>query len=117
MTGVSHTIRWPRLLAAVFVLLAAWAGWRWMSSDKLPRPPEDPRLTSDTPYRNVRPEVNYVGGEICGSCHAEQAASYRRHPMGKSLAPVSEAAPLESFEPARHKPFAAFGFRFLVVRL
>ena len=41
----------------------------------------------DSPYRNSRPDVGYVGEATCSRCHAEIAESYRRHPMGRSLDP------------------------------
>ena len=34
-----------------------------------------------------RPD-NYVGSQACNACHSEIAASYARHPMGRSIRPV-----------------------------
>ncbi|MBO0697614.1 MAG: hypothetical protein J2P46_04410, partial [Zavarzinella sp.] len=34
-------------------------------------PPPDPRLTFDTPFRNVRPDVAYVGDAACAPCHQD----------------------------------------------
>jgi predicted CXXCH cytochrome family protein len=42
-----------------------------------------------TPWRNARPDVNYVGDSACARCHAEIAETFRRHPMGRSLAPIA----------------------------
>ena len=37
-------------------------------------PPElDPRLTFATPYRNVRPDVEYVGDPSCANCHVSHS--------------------------------------------
>jgi len=56
---------------------------------------DDPRLTSKTIYRNVRPDVHYLGDSACIGCHQEMAQSYHRHPMAQSLAPQSQAEPIE----------------------
>lgn len=77
---------------------------------------EDPRLTFATPYRNVHPEVNYVGDETCAQCHLDQAEHYRQHPMGRSFTPVARIAASECLEPTTHIPFEAFGFQFRVER-
>src|SRR5262249_34349486 len=69
-----------------------------------------------TPYRNVQPEVQYVGDETCCQCHQEQAETYRRHPMGRSFAPMSEAVPVERYGPAGLHPFEKSGFKFQVER-
>ena len=52
----------------------------------------DPRVANATPFRNARPDVKYVGDAACAQCHAEQAETYGRHPMGRSLAPAARAA-------------------------
>jgi hypothetical protein len=72
----------------------------------------DPRLTYPTPYRNVRPDVRYVGDAACAECHAAVAESYRHHPMGQSLAPVAERPPLESYDRTANNPFSKLGFEF-----
>jgi len=43
-------------------------------------------------YENTGPGVNYVGDKACVRCHAEIAETFRRHPMGQSLAPIADAA-------------------------
>ena len=50
----------------------------------------DPRLTYTGPYRNVRPDVAYVGDAPCAGCHEAIAKSFARHPMGRSLVPVAD---------------------------
>jgi hypothetical protein len=92
---------WPRAPVTIFSASA---------------PPPDPRLTYPTRYRNVRPEVEYVREERCADCHADIAAAYRQHPMGRSLAPVGDASPLESYAEAAHNPFDAAGFHYVVER-
>lgn len=69
-----------------------------------PAPP-DPRVGYPTPFRNVRPEVGYIGDEACARCHPGIAASYHAHPMGRSAEPASRASPLERFDPTAHTTF------------
>src|SRR5262249_30861726 len=80
-------------LLALFALLAAWR-WRPMGRSPVivapaetPSQPgrheavtDDPRLTFATPYRSVRPEVQYVGDDACSACHRRLFQSYRSHP-------------------------------------
>jgi hypothetical protein len=115
--------RWTtlRLVTAVLAFLGclAFAAWAWW-----PRPPRlaapekatDPRLTFATSFANVRPEVGYVGDAVCARCHQEVARTYRRHPMGRSFAPVSQVAPEERYDRSVHNPFEKFGLQFLVER-
>ena len=49
------------------------------------------RWDASSPYKNTRPGVKYVGDAACTRCHAEIAETYRRHPMGRSLAPIATA--------------------------
>src|SRR5207244_12019903 len=70
-----------------------------------------------SPYRNTAPGIKYVGDTACATCHKSLAESYRRHPMGRSLAPVSQSTPLERFDQTAHNPFESLGFQFLVERL
>ena len=69
-----------------------------------PAPP-DPRVVYPTPFRNVRPEVGYIGDDACARCHPGIAASYHAHPMGRSAEPVSRASPPERFGPTAHTTF------------
>jgi hypothetical protein len=74
----------------------------------------DPRLVYSAPYRNVRPEVKYVGDGACATCHPGQSSSYHEHPMARSMSLVSRAAPVERYDAASHNPFEKFGFEFRV---
>src|SRR5438477_6416610 len=83
------------------------------------RPPtvvadEDPRLTFPTPYRNVRPEVKYVGDQACSDCHPTQFESFRQTPMGRSLLPISSISSEEHYDAKTNNPFAKLGFFFQV---
>jgi len=44
-----------------------------------------------TPWRNARPGVKYVGDAACTRCHGDIAATFRHHPMGRSLVPIARA--------------------------
>src|SRR5438093_698636 len=84
------------LAVPVFWLLRFWLTY---SAPDKSIPTGDPRLTFGTPFRNVRPEVRYVGDERCADCHLSHTESFRQHPMGRSLAPAV-AAPLERYDAA-----------------
>ena len=68
-------------------------------------------------FLNVRPEVKYVGDEACGKCHAAIAETYRRHPMGNSIAPIKESLPIERYDLASNNPFQFSGITYRVDRL
>jgi Flp pilus assembly protein TadD len=122
--GTVRRRRWQWGAAAALVLLVLLAVWKWWPPGPSPRPPDarsgsasgDPRLTFATPYRNVRPDVKYVGDAACADCHAGKTRTYRQHPMGQSLALVSAASPVERYDEAAHNPFQVSGFRYQVER-
>jgi Flp pilus assembly protein TadD len=75
-------------LASAVGIPAALIAWR--------RAPERSRrldLDTGSPYRNTRAGVEYVGDAACARCHTEIAETYRRHPMGRSLAPIDGTTP------------------------
>jgi hypothetical protein len=88
---------------------AAYVGWRWLH----PRPSgpasDDPRLAYTGPFRNVHPDVAYVGDARCAPCHAEQEKTYRRHPMANTLLPVAAVTTAQAIDEKRHNPFTRFG--------
>lgn len=115
-----------RLILAVglglgLLALAAWAWWP-AADPPGPDPEPDPapvvdlRRTFDTPFQNVRPDVKYVGDAACVGCHQELADSFKQHPMGRVLAPVAEATPLERYGLLSFNPFPAPGLAYGVVR-
>ncbi|MBI1901640.1 MAG: hypothetical protein HYS13_11100 [Planctomycetia bacterium] len=64
------------------------------------RPAVFPLLAvSSSPFLNTKPEVAYVGGQACISCHPDQEATFRRTGMGRSMALV---------DPDREPPDAVF---------
>ena len=114
-----------KYLVGVMVLMVAgivaFAVYRWQGNRFAPAPDDspadqDPRLTYDTPLRSVRPDVHYVGDEACASCHLDKAETYRRHPMGRSLAPIAQVASRQNYDKEAGNPFEALGFQFLVER-
>ncbi|MBX9579528.1 MAG: tetratricopeptide repeat protein [Gemmataceae bacterium] len=78
--------------------------------------PPDPREAFDTPFRNVRPGVRYVGDAACAGCHPSIDKTYHRHPMGRSAAAVGQAGPLERYDPETGNPFRVGDFELEVVR-
>jgi predicted CXXCH cytochrome family protein len=104
-----------RLFVAVagLVVVALAASVVWYRTRPRPAvepagPPPDPRLTFPTPYRNVRPEVRYVGSAACAGCHSDIAASYHRHPMGRSMPSAAElVANLIGLLPSGQEPLPA----------
>lgn len=104
-------------LAAVVVVAALGAGAWYVLSRPDPTPPDgpaatdadppDPRLTFETPFRNVRPEVHYVGDAACAACHQTIDQTYHAHPMGRSAALVARSKPIERFDEAARNPCPA----------
>jgi Flp pilus assembly protein TadD len=114
------------LLAVGLVLLLALAGggaWlvRHATADRHDSPaasaqPNDPRRTYAGPYRNVNPDVAYVGDAACVGCHEKIAESYAHHPMGRSLVPAVGLLDPRQDAPDTNNPFTALGRRFRVDR-
>jgi hypothetical protein len=78
--------------------------------------PNDPRLSYVGPYRNVRPDVEYVGDAVCAECHEDKARTYRQHPMGRSITSVKALADRQPYDAAHNNPFEALNSQFLVER-
>lgn len=99
-------------------LLAALAGTSWVvwqarsRWDSGPSPDADP--AGDGPFLNTRAGVRYTGDGACAGCHPDTAAAYSRHPMGRSLAPVASATPVERYDAAAAGGFRKGGWQFSV---
>ncbi|MFO0848540.1 MAG: multiheme c-type cytochrome [Gemmataceae bacterium] len=117
------------LLAGLALAFAAGtAGWYFLWPSPPPEqptappppprdpPPPDPRLTFATPYRNVRPEVKYIGDAACAGCHADIDARYHAHPMGRSAERTAKASPLERYGPEANNPAHVDGYTLAVER-
>src|SRR5262249_3549792 len=74
------------------------------------------RVEDETPYLNARSGVAFVGDEACARCHAEIAADYRRHPMGRSLATADKASQRERGGDRAATTFEAQGLRYAIER-
>src|SRR5262245_50377429 len=102
------------VVVSVLVLSATVAGvFIYRANRQVPhqeptlRPIADPRLTFQTPFENVRPDVAYVGDARCAECHRDIARHYSRHPMGRSMTAVS-ADPGEKLRAIFNNSFAKF---------
>jgi hypothetical protein len=76
--------------------------------------PPDPRLTYPTIFRNVRPEVAYVGDERCAECHSSICDSYHAHPMGRSAALGRAEDGLERYDHEANNPWSIGPFELRV---
>ncbi len=103
-------------LALLVAGLVAW--WTWPPTTHDDGRPEvtDPRLTYATDYLNVRPEVKYVGDQSCAACHEPECSSYERHPMRRTLQPLSKADAIEDLGAAAANPFRQDEFSYEVRR-
>jgi hypothetical protein len=116
----TRTVRW--LIGLAVVAAFAWGGvaaWRHFEDGRggadadLPPLPPDPRETTDSPYRNVRADVRYVGTAACAGCHQAITTRYAGHPMGRSLG-AAEGGPDEDLRAEAMNPFTAQGFEYAV---
>src|SRR5947208_2271401 len=97
--------RWPLVLGVGVVLAVAGAAlaWKWpfgpgqATNQPAPAASPDPRLTFATRYRNVRPDVAYVGDDRCAACHFRLTNSFHEHPMGRALGPPAAVGPVEAY--------------------
>jgi hypothetical protein len=108
-----------RTVLAAFLattVLAAWLLLRRRADEPADLVFPDPRVTFDTPYQNVRPDVQYAGSKTCAGCHEHESESFAQHPMGRSFAALAEVVGQDRYDAAAHNPFDRFGNRFQVER-
>src|SRR5215831_18335547 len=114
----------PTLAVAVGIALLVGAATYWgvhhwrsrgnpVGASPVPAP-QDPRLAYSGPFQNIHPDVAYVGDATCAKCHGVIAATYREHPMGRSLLPVSRIDASLRYGPEAHDPFDALGTQFRI---
>lgn len=95
---MSRRGRWLVSVVVLVVLVAALA-WgillpQWSSRARLAVPAspstvvEDPRLTWESPFQNIHPQVSYVGDAACAECHHEISKKYSQHPMARAMTPI-----------------------------
>src|SRR5438477_13084158 len=89
LTGLGLTVRVARRGDAVGTVPPASG----------PAEPTDPRRVYAGPYRNINPNVHYVGDSKCAGCHEKIAASYAKHPMGRSLVPAADLLDRQRYGP------------------
>ena len=64
---------------------------------------EDPRIAFDSPFRNIRPDVKYLGDASCLDCHQALCTTFHQHPMGRS-AILAGTDNLENLTPEAMNP-------------
>jgi hypothetical protein len=74
-------------------LLATAAGLWALRPGRRPDAEVSRVVPASSPYKNTGAGVAYVGDEACARCHAEIAATFRQHPMGRSAAPATSVMP------------------------
>jgi len=69
----------------------------------------DPRLIFPTIFRNVKPQVAYMGDSNCAQCHQELCTTFHQHPMGRSAVVAGldgfEKLDVESMNPCQVGPY------------
>ncbi|HEV2970494.1 MAG TPA: tetratricopeptide repeat protein [Pirellulales bacterium] len=117
---------YQRVLIAAALAVVGVIGWYIFFHDDLQAmppnspepiaylPPPDPRLTFPTPFRNVKPDVRYVGDAKCASCHDEIDKTFHAHPMGRSAEFIGKSQPVERFDATAHNPFTVGPYKLAV---
>ncbi len=107
-------------LALSTLLLSAGAGWIfWGARSASPRGATSlvkSALRAASPWKNTVPGIKYVGDAACARCHQEIADTFRRHPMGRSLAPIATAPAVGMPKTDGSASFTAGGLQLAVER-
>jgi tetratricopeptide (TPR) repeat protein len=105
------------MVLALLVIAGGIWGYTYWAKGKPPRKAEgDPRLSYDGLYRNVRPDVAYVGDTACAECHKAQCDSYRQHPMGRSFGPALGGHLADHLDADGKAAFDALGLHYSIER-
>jgi predicted CXXCH cytochrome family protein len=106
-----HLRRRQLILAGLFFLVIAALGWgfidRWRHTRQVLRQQEEKRLKErEEDWFELPAKVSqgFTGSATCAECHAEIAAKFARHPMGRSFARVTDAEPIENYEDTEFAP-------------
>lgn len=105
-----ETSTFTKLLARLPWILSALllAGCRDRQSAAPPAVPQQQASHQSPPHDSIvrppRPRSDYVGSQVCASCHEEIASAYASHPMGQSLGEVDAVSPVENFESTQFAP-------------
>ncbi len=103
------------MILSTFGLIAACLVWGQSSLSSLLRGMSTSvhqPLGLNSPYKNIRADVQYVGDAACARCHADLSQAYRNHPMGRSLRPID----LVTIPGTGSSSFQAQGFEYSVER-
>ncbi len=104
-----------RRVWAIFVTVAVMSlggvAYFLVQPERLPPEPVAGAGALPSPWRNLHPDVRYVGDDACAGCHAGVAQRYRRHPMARDLSPPEAVPPQVSTETT---PFQKLGLHFQV---
>ena len=100
-----------RMLVFLVAVAAVGSSIFWVSLRSRPKGRVRPQEAVSA-YLNTRPGVKYLGDSSCIRCHAEISESYRRHPMGRSLAPIAKAPPTPDATKEGGPLFEAQGFQY-----
>ena len=69
----------------------------------------DPRWTYPTKFRNIKPDVAYVGDSNCAQCHQELCTTFHQHPMGRSAIAAGsdgfESLEVDAMNPCQVGPY------------
>ena len=119
MEGVSGRELRPRMpRRPSFVILAALLAFLSLTVLLLARRSPTTSGTSRpdpiSPYGNTRAGVSYVGDAACARCHAEIAKTFRQHPMGRSLAPITQVTALDGDTHGGQPVFASQGLEYSI---
>jgi hypothetical protein len=99
------------VLAAILAAAGSWTAFSWMRGHSNVSPH---RVVTGSSDETMGPGTNWVGDGTCARCHAEIAESYRRHPMGRSLAPVVAAPETGAGDGSGRVLFQAQGFEYSI---
>jgi Tfp pilus assembly protein PilF len=121
--GPRRVGRWIGVLAVLVGLGVAGASvWHWRRQRQVEVPPraavsDDPRLNYRGEFTNIHPDAVYVDNDArCAPCHADICATYRVHPMARSLTAMADLAERENLGADRRNPFTALNYRFSIER-
>jgi Flp pilus assembly protein TadD len=95
-------------------LLAA-LGQRLWRTESAPKRDDSDAWREQPPPRNAQSGVAFVGDKRCRGCHRDIYDQFRHHPMGQSLGPLADVAPLEGFDAKNHAPFDVAGLHYEVL--
>jgi tetratricopeptide (TPR) repeat protein len=109
------------VLAASFLAFLVGAVWTFWHARQAPPQPaaaleRHAAFWPESPWKNARPGVKYVGDASCIRCHEDIAETFRHHPMGRSLTPISSAPAVGVMQADGSSTFDVGSSRFTIDR-